>query len=116
MPKKLSNKKEISTYICTHIWVKSHYGKASKCEKCSNPNNYRYEWANISGEYKRERSDWMELCQSCHRLYDKPRCKNGHEFTPENTYIRPSGHRACRACHRVRKKIYNRKKRKNAMG
>lgn len=25
-------------------------------------------------------------------------CKNGHEFTPENTFIRPNGCRACRAC------------------
>ena len=32
----------------------------------------------------------------------KTHCKNGHEFTPENTYIRPStnGNRACRACRR----------------
>lgn len=30
----------------------------------------RYEWANISGEYKRERSDWVMLCPSCHRKID----------------------------------------------
>jgi hypothetical protein len=29
----------------------------------------------------------------------KTHCKNGHEFTPENTYIRPdNGGRQCRAC------------------
>jgi hypothetical protein len=28
-------------------------------------------------------------------------CRRGlHEFTPENTYIKPSGHRMCRACMR----------------
>jgi hypothetical protein len=27
-------------------------------------------------------------------------CKNGHEFTPENTYVRTkTGHRRCRKCH-----------------
>lgn len=26
------------------------------------------------------------------------RCKYGHEFTPDNTIIRPSGKRECRAC------------------
>jgi len=25
-------------------------------------------------------------------------CKHGHEFTPENTYIRPEGFRQCRKC------------------
>src|ERR1051326_6204138 len=25
-------------------------------------------------------------------------CKRGHEFTRENTYIRPNGHRNCRRC------------------
>lgn len=29
-------------------------------------------------------------------------CKHGHEFTPENTYPRPEGGRACRACSRER--------------
>lgn len=27
-------------------------------------------------------------------------CKHGHEFTPENTYIRPGGARVCRICNR----------------
>lgn len=27
-------------------------------------------------------------------------CKRGHEFTPENTYVAPSGSRHCRACKR----------------
>ena len=28
-------------------------------------------------------------------------CKHGHEFTPENTHIRPNGTRRCRACDRA---------------
>ena len=28
----------------------------------------------------------------------KTHCKRGHEFTPENTYRRPRGGRACRTC------------------
>lgn len=32
------------------------------------------------------------------RSASQTHCKNGHEFTDENTYRRPSGRRACRAC------------------
>jgi hypothetical protein len=28
-------------------------------------------------------------------------CKNGHEFTPENTYLYRGIHRMCRTCHRA---------------
>ena len=31
-------------------------------------------------------------------------CKHGHEFTPENTYIRPNGTRKCRACNAERER------------
>lgn len=32
----------------------------------------------------------------------KTHCVNGHEFAPENVYVRPSGGRDCRACTRLR--------------
>lgn len=31
----------------------------------------------------------------------KAECYRGHSFTAENTYLRPDGYRACRACHRI---------------
>lgn len=31
-------------------------------------------------------------------------CPRGHLYDSENTYIRPNGHRMCRACHRQREK------------
>lgn len=34
-----------------------------------------------------------------HWQSSKTHCKHGHEFTPENTLIRTSGHRKCRKCH-----------------
>ena len=33
-------------------------------------------------------------------------CTNGHPFTPENTYVTPSGWRSCRACNRAAAAAY----------
>ena len=36
---------------------------------------------------------------------NRPACKNGHNFTPENTYLRPdTGGRQCRQCSRERQR------------
>lgn len=37
----------------------------------------------------------------------KTHCKYGHEFTPENTYVNPSGVRQCRTCNRSRGRRYD---------
>lgn len=42
----------------------------------------------------------------------KTQCKNGHEFTAENTYVRPTGGRACRTCRRGWKSAHNRRRAK----
>lgn len=106
-------KGENAGYVAKHMWIKKHYGKANKCEKCGTKNTSRYEWANISGEYKRERSDYMQLCPSCHRKFDlrKPYCKHGHLYTPETTYIDSRGFRQCRICREMatRRRRYSEK-------
>lgn len=38
--------------------------------------------------------------------YLKTECKNGHPFTPENTYRRPTGGRSCRRCAALRMRRY----------
>lgn len=59
-------------YVAKHMWIKKHYGKASKCENpdCTYENPKRFEWANVSGEYRREVDDYIQLCPSCHRKRD----------------------------------------------
>jgi hypothetical protein len=37
-------------------------------------------------------------------------CKNGHEFTEENTYYRKEGTRSCRICINLRSAKYRKKK------
>jgi len=51
-------------YGSLHEWVRKHFGKATKCSK-SLLHKGRFVWANISGQYKRELSDWHELCDAC---------------------------------------------------
>lgn len=53
-----------------HDWVKRYLGKPSLCEHCGTTTAKRFEWANKSQEYKRDLSDWIRLCPSCHHIYD----------------------------------------------
>ncbi len=60
-------------YNGLHMWVKSKLGRPKKCEHCKKTTNnpYNIHWANKSGEYKRDLSDWIRLCALCHKKYDK---------------------------------------------
>lgn len=57
-------------YAGVHKWIQRTLGKPNLCSICGITNSKKYEWANISGEYKRDITDWKRLCVSCHRLYD----------------------------------------------
>jgi len=57
-------------YGALHDWVNLHLGKPKLCSMCGSTEKKKYEWANISKEYKREVTDWERLCTSCHRLRD----------------------------------------------
>ena len=60
------------SYRSLHSWVTRWKGKPIKCEHCgklkTTPKSIH--WANISGEYKRELTDWISLCVKCHKHYD----------------------------------------------
>jgi hypothetical protein len=63
-------------YGGVHRWIRNKRGRADKCEKCGaisgltkhGRNNIQY--ANLSGEYKRNITDWIALCISCHSKLD----------------------------------------------
>jgi hypothetical protein len=57
-------------YFALHSWIRRTLGKPSRCKKCDTKDTYRYEWANISGKYKRDIADWISLCVKCHRVQD----------------------------------------------
>lgn len=97
-----------------HTWLRIHYGKAYRCENksCEGSSN-KYEWANLSGEYKRDVNDFKMMCRKCHSIMDKGKyCKVGHLRTKENTAIRSDGYRHCKICRRastnLRRRLYGR--------
>ena len=61
-------------YTALHDWLSLRLGQPRKCEHCKTETAKKYEWANLSGEYKRDLKDWVRLCVACHRLND------GHGF------------------------------------
>ena len=64
-------KGESAGYLAKHNWIRRHYGKPDKCEWClGTRESKRFEWANLSGHYKRKRSDWLMLCSKCHHQRD----------------------------------------------
>jgi hypothetical protein len=58
------------TYQAVHAWIKTQKGKPNFCEGCGNEEARGYEWANKSGQYKRNIHDWLRLCTLCHRHFD----------------------------------------------
>lgn len=55
------------SYSGLHYWVKRQLGKPLFCVKNKDHEAKRFVWANISGEYKRDLSDWQSLCTSCNK-------------------------------------------------
>lgn len=59
-------------YSALHHWVESRLGKPNTCVHCyGSKDSKRFEWANVSGSYKRELTDWIRLCSKCHHAYDR---------------------------------------------
>lgn len=55
-------------YRGIHHWINNLKGKADHCEYDRNHKSTRYHWGNISHEYKRDPSDWMQMCPKCNAL------------------------------------------------
>ena len=107
-------KGEAAGYVAIHMWIKKHWGMPDHCDMCNCHDASRYEWCNKDKKYRRVREDWMQLCPSCHRIYDcaiirervyGERCRNGHIYE-ENLAYNKRGHRFCRQCSREAQRRY----------
>lgn len=101
-------------YWALHKWLVYNFGSPKACEKCNQAKKH-IDWANISGRYQRSRDDFMALCRSCHRVFDRSHCKNGHLLSLENIYHSKSSEernvRRCKVCARAATKRYDDKRR-----
>lgn len=69
-------------YGSLHDWVAAKLGRPKKCVCCGRSSEDTiYQWSNISGEYKRDLSDWERLCVKCHRLKDRNKNRAGRLYT-----------------------------------
>ena len=62
-----------ANYRSLHAWVVRWLGQPQTCSKCDKTNlsGHLIHWANKSGQYLRELSDWVRLCVKCHKNFDK---------------------------------------------
>lgn len=58
-------------YRQLHAWVARYKLRSGICSECSAVGKTHF--ANISGKYRRDLEDFMEMCVSCHRRYDLAR-------------------------------------------
>lgn len=67
------------SYRALHKWVEFRLGRAldGACEHCgfTSDKHHSIHWANVSGKYLRELSDWIRLCVKCHGAYDSAKRK-----------------------------------------
>ncbi len=66
-------------YHALHGWIKTQLIKPQTCRDCNQQK--KLDLANISGEYKRDLSDWEWLCRSCHMKKDG-RIEKLHKLYP----------------------------------
>ena len=67
-------------YRNLHKWVEKELGRPCSCEMCKKDFEERkMNWANISGDYLKEVTDWKRLCNKCHHEFDGGRVRvNGN--------------------------------------
>lgn len=67
-------KGESASYNSQHHWIRYHRERMNECAECGR-STVATEWANISGEYRRDLDDYRELCIPCHKAEHKRKRK-----------------------------------------
>ncbi len=70
-----------ASYKAFHVRLKHEKGKAKDhgCAVCGTKDpSIWYDWANLTGKFE-DMDDYLPMCRSCHRKYDKKRRKQDGE-------------------------------------
>lgn len=100
-------------YARVHHWARKriggtclYCGSTEKIQAALSPDapasRLRHD-AQINCMYSTDPVDYIPLCIPCHSTLDRSlrtKCHKGHDFSKENTSIRPNGSRRCLDCHR----------------
>jgi len=54
------------------MWLIRHYPKSGRCEQCREEGRTQYAFLRHPEKHTRDRDDYIELCDPCHRAMDKP--------------------------------------------
>lgn len=57
-------------YSRIHKWVYRTLGRADHCSVDAAHQSGRFHWSNVSRQYKKDISDWQQLCPTCHHRRD----------------------------------------------
>jgi len=63
------NWRELVGYTQAHRWARKTIKKSGVCNHCYETK--KTDLANISKQYYKEISDWIELCRACHIKFDR---------------------------------------------
>lgn len=80
-------------YAAFHTRLHRAKGMPLSCGVCSESDPSKmYDWANLTGNYENI-DDYMRMCRSCHRLYDRTRVRGGLAVSDNEPQSNASGYK-----------------------
>jgi hypothetical protein len=64
-------KGEDATREAKHMWLVKHYPKSGACDECGEQTATHYAFKHHPDPHTRDRDDYRELCDPCHKEYDR---------------------------------------------